>query len=493
MKKLLFLLLLATGIFGASAQTIKYSEPQDFNVAKDLFEIGGWVGDHLMVYYTQKNESFIDLYDQNMTRKAIVSLSFMPEKPKQIRLVTLDNKIMLLYSAMTGSKEYYYAALLDQQGKLIGKPKNLDDQQQNFLGYTKIRYQFIVSEHNQKMALFGYQIKDNKLQYHLIQVDNELTITNSSSGKIDCKNAMEVEQALIKDDGTVVLNVNDLSGSRNQSISEAAIFAIKPVARNKSEVAVFPFDLQDKFQLNGLYLKDDLEKAGNIYFAAFYKYSSNGIIEGTYLGNVAIDGNNNSLTNGAATAFDPALLKNYNAKERKLLNDYRIKDIIVKNGGGIILVSEAYYSVTRTTNNGMYNGYSNMGFGGMGMNSSSYIEYNYGDVLILDFNQAYALNWFNMINKNQHTVDDYGTYSSYNMLNSGAQLVFTYNDIQRNGIKLQVSALDMQGNMTAKDIAATLKSNGLWLPKLSIQTDNKELLIPVVKSNKKLSFAKVNY
>ncbi|WP_124634740.1 hypothetical protein [Taibaiella sp. KBW10] len=492
MKKILLLFMFLIGKLGSYAQTIKYSEPQDFNVAKDLFEIGGWVDDRLMIFYTQKNESFIDLYDQNMVRKAIVSLSFMPEKPKQIKLVPMDDKIMLLYSAMTGSKEFYYAALLDKQGKLIGKPKNLDEQQQNFLGYTKIRYQFVVSEHNQKMALFGYQIKDNKLQYHINIVDNDLNISSSSSGKVDCKNAMEVEQALIKDDGTLVLNINDLNSSHNQSIGEAAIYTIKPVAKNKSEAQVFPFELQGKF-LSGLYIKDDLAKANNLYFAAFYMSRSNGIIEGSYLGNVAIDGSTNGLTNGAATPFDVSLLESYKGKDQKLLNDYRIKDIIVKNDGGVILAAEAFYSFTRTTSNGMYNGYSSMGFGGMGMNNSSYTEYNYGNILILDFKPNYETNWFNMINKNQRTTDDYGTYSSYNMLNSGAQLVFTYNNIQRNGIKLQVAALDMEGSLTEKDIAATMKSNGLWLPKLSVQTDNKELVIPVVKSNKKMSFAKLSY
>jgi hypothetical protein len=38
-----------------------------------------------------------------------------------------------------------------------------------------------------------------------------------------------------------------------------------------------------------------------------------------------------------------------------------------------------------------------------------------------------------------------------------------------------------------------MKGNGLWLPKMSVQTDNKELVIPVVKSNKKLSFARLQY
>ncbi|WP_222165095.1 hypothetical protein [Edaphocola aurantiacus] len=491
MKRILALCFWLIGsLNGVQAQTIFYSNPQDFNVAKDLFEIGGWSGDRLAIFYTQKNESFIDLYDEQMNRKAIVSLSFMPEKPKQISVVPMENKIILLYSAMSGSTEHYYAAQLDGQARLIGKPKNLDEQQQNFFGVSKTRYQFVISENRQKMALVGYQVRDNKLQYHIMLIDPNLA-TQSLSGKAECKNNMDIEQILLQDNGTIVLNVSDLSSSRDQSISSAAIYTIRK-SEGKNEVSIKPLELKNQF-LSGVFLKEDLAHSDQLYFAGFYKSNSNGVIEGTYMGTVGLQSGTDPVS-ATFTAFDTSMLRNYKGRDRRLLNEYRVKDIVIKNDGGCILTAEASYSITRTTNNGMYNGgFYSMGFGGMGMASTSYTEYNYGDILIMDFNNTFVNNWYNAISKQQRTIDDYGTYSSYNMLNSGAQLVFTYNDIQRNSIKLQVSALNMDGQLQEKDIAATMKGNGLWLPKMSVQTDNKELVIPVVKSNKKLSFARLQY
>lgn len=491
MKRIVALCLwMICSCIGTQAQTIFYSNPQDFNVAKDLFEIGGWAGDRLAIFYTQKNESYIDLYDEQMNRKAIVSLSFMPDKPKQITLIPTDNKLILLYSSMTGSTEHFYAALLDGQAKLIGKPKMLDEQQQNFFGVSKIRYQFVTSENRQRMALVAYQVRDNKLQYHIILIDQNLA-TQSLSGKAECKNNMDVEQILLQDNGTVVLNVNDLSSSRDQSVSVGSVYTFRK-SEGRNEVTIIPFEL-DKLFLSGIFLKEDMTRGDQLYFAGFFKGSSNGVIEGTYMGTLALQ-NGNTPVRGNFVPFDTSMLQNYKGRDRRLLNEYRVKDIVIKNDGGCIVTAEASYSVTRSTNNGMYNGgFYSMGFGGMGMASTSYTEYNYGDILIMDFSNTFNTNWFNAISKYQRTIDDYGTYSSYNMLNSGAQLVFTYNDIQRNSTKLQVSALDMGGNLQEKAIAATMKGNGVWLPKMSVQTDNKELVIPVVKSNKKIAFARLIY
>ena len=161
----------------------------------------------------------------------------------------------------------------------------------------------------------------------------------------------------------------------------------------------------------------------------------------------------------------------------------------MKNDGGFILIAERYYVTTRNSYYGPGFGYYSAYYGAF--NNPTIREYNYGDILALSYNDNGALEWKNFIRKDQYSQEDGGMFSSYGMVNSGASLVFLYNDYNSSASSLQLAALDIEGNLQmSKMDDGGMKAD--WIPRSGKQTDAREIVVPMLRKNN-ISFVKVNF
>ncbi|OJV53680.1 MAG: hypothetical protein BGO31_02135 [Bacteroidetes bacterium 43-16] len=485
MKNIIATLFLLHAVVIGYGQSLSFSKTQKFNPKKELFSIGGWVQDHLMIYYTEKNKSFLDLYDANMERKAIVSLNFMPSAPKQVQLLPQAQQSLLIYSAQINNKEFFYVSRLDKDGKILGRPKSVDTASQNFFGNTKFSYQFIHSEANDKVGVFSYRIKDSKLDFRITVVDDSLNVVHSSAHTVPIKSFYEVAQVILKDDGRFVILVTDLSTNKNDEVAEAMVYVVQPEDKRNAAIKAFPFDFGDVFVAN-IFLKEDINNTNIIHFAGLTK-GKMGTLDGVYSGKIDMTALNNEPVAGKNIMFD----NNINGaalNQRGIIRNFVIQDIVVKNDGGMVLVSEAFAKIVRTNYAGP--GYYNVGYGSMG--TTRYIEYYYGNILILDLNADQRLKAYSTIPKWQKSVDDYGIYASYSLLNTGSNMAFVYNDLLNKGYKVNSTIVNLDGKQETAEITAQMKGDGKWIPKMGTQTSAKELVIPVLGGNK-LQFVKVNF
>lgn len=485
MKNIIATLLILHSVTMGYGQSLSFSKAQKFNPKKELFSIGGWVQDHLMVYYTEKNKSYLDLYDGGMERKAIVSLNFMPNEPKQVQLLTQANQSLLIYSAQLNNKEFFYVSRLDKDGKIVGRPKSIDTASQNFFGNTKFSYQFIHSLTNDKVGVFSYRIKDNKLNFQLTIVDDSLNVVHSSTQSVPTKNFYDVAQVLLKDDGRVVILTTDLSTNKNDEVAEAMVYVVTPEDKRKAEINAYPFDFGDIFVAN-IFLKEDISNKDQLHFAGLTK-GKMGSLDGVYAGKIDLKALNNEPVSGKNIQFDNNI-NSAGLNQRGIIRNFVIQDIIVKNDGGLVLISEAFARIVKTNYAGP--GYYNWGYGSMG--TTRYVEYYYGNILMLNLDAEQRLISFSTVPKWQKSVDDYGIYASYSLLNTGSNLAFVYNDLMNRGYKVNSTIVNLDGQQETTELNTQMKGDAKWIPKMGTQTGPKEMVVPVLGGNK-LQFVKVNF
>lgn len=485
MKNIVVTLLIVLSALTGHSQSLSFSKAQKFNPKKELFSIGGWVQEHLMVYYTEKNKSFLDLYDANMERKAIVALNFMPNTPNRVQLLPQTNQSLLIYSAQLNNKEFFYVSRLDKDGKILGRPRSIDTASQNFFGNTKFSYQFIHSETNDKVGVFSYRIKDNKLSFQLTLVDDSLNIIHSSTQTVPTKSFYDIVQVLLKEDGRVVILTTDLSTNKNDEVAEAMVYVVTPEDKRKAEIKAYPFDFGDIFVAN-IFLKEDISNTNQLHFAGLTK-GKMGSLEGVYSGKIDLNALNNEPISGQNVQLGNDI-NEAGLNQRGIIRNFVIQDIIVKNDGGLVLVAEAFAKIVKTNYSGP--GYYNWGYGSMG--TTRYIEYYYGNILVLNLDGSQHLASFTTIPKWQKSVDDYGMYASYSLLNTGGNLAFVYNELQNRGYKVSSTIASLDGQQETAEINTQMKGDNKWIPKMGKQTSAKEMVVPVLGGNK-LQFVKVNF
>jgi hypothetical protein len=176
------------------------------------------------------------------------------------------------------------------------------------------------------------------------------------------------------------------------------------------------------------------------------------------------------------------------------LFEYDLDNIILRDDGGAILVGEQFYVeiYTYTTQYGTTTSY----------------HYNYNDIIVININPEGQIEWAKKIPKEQESVNDGGTYSSYAMSVFGDKLFFIFNDNPKNlsntgdgklknynpnreSIVVMV-AMDGEGQFKKEALYKMKRSDILIRPKLSSQISDDEMIV-FGKKGKMQQFTKMIY
>ncbi len=485
MNRIFFALLLCTSFIfqnSTQAQTSFYSREQKFSYQNGDFNIVGRSGDRLYTYRASSEGFFLDGFDDSMRLKATIALDFFPKKIYDTKFITYNDRIIVLYQAMERNNVLQYAAILDGRARLMQKPIVLDSAKVGWMSSKREYFSSAVSEDKSKIAVIGIGGKNTTAEFKTILFNSDLQIINRKASAARAENDLSLGQILLDNSGVLYMSAYSQSGGRDY-INEAAILTL-PLDKSEFQRIVLP--LQGNF-LSGVHLKLDNQNKV-CYIGGFYSAKKTGNIDGIAYGSFA-------QGSDVAGIFKllPAdeQLRNYTGEKntKKALNDFEAKNIIVKNDGGFILVAEKYYVTTRNSYYGNGYGYYSGYYGSFA--NPTIREYNYGDIMALSYNAAGELAWKNFVRKEQYSQEDGGMFSSYGMINSGASLVFIYNDFNSRSSSLQLAALDIEGNLQM----SKMNDDGMradWIPRAGKQTDAAEIVIPMLRNNN-ISFVKVNF
>lgn len=469
----------------AKSQDVFYSKEQKFTLKDGDFSVVGWCGDRLYTYRASKEGYYLDAYNDSMRLLATVALDFFPQKIYETQFYANEKGITVLYQAIQHNEVIQYAARLDDKARIVQKPKALDSVKIAWFGENKKYYSSEASQDRNKFMIYSVgKRKNKKVTINTILFDNELNLIAKGSPFINANDNVNFVQALLTKDGTFYMAGNPDNDYRHYN-EDSWIFKLSPNGQQFDAIAM-PLDGS---YASPVYMQLN-DQTNDVYVAAYYSDGQSGNNLGVVYGMLsplALE-----FSTFKKIPFDADLINVSDERnKKKAFNDYDVKRIIVKNDGGFILIGENYFIDTRTygygTGMGYYN-YYNSGFN----NGTTVREYHYGDVMVLDYDKDGNRLWHNFIRKDQNSTDDGGMFSSYALLNSGATLVFLYNDYSSSKSTLSLAAVDVDGALQMKRMNPGRLANADWLPRSGKQIDVKEMLIPVLRKDN-LSFVRVAF
>ena len=191
------------------------------------------------------------------------------------------------------------------------------------------------------------------------------------------------------------------------------------------------------------------------------------------------------------------------------LNDFFIRDVILKKDGGFILIAEDYYTQSRSLpwnrydylygypsfSPYYYNYYSPYSYGYYGrsgyFNNNSQVRFYYNNVLILNEDKTGELESSSVIHKTQFD-DGEDNFLSYALMLSGGQLHFLFNELERRNQLLNDQSISASGQVTRNPPLKSLDKGYTFMPRYAKQVSASEIIIPCVYRNY-ICFAKIEY
>lgn len=472
-------LFISSAVSSLQAQDIIYSKSDKFEFRSGEFSVVGKEGGKLYVYRGSAEGYYLDVYDNDMHRLATVVLDFIPKRSYGNKFITYPGKILSLYQQSEGGDVVQYAALLDENGRLLKKPVEIERARSSFLGGRSGLFNYAVSYNKQQIVIYGAGTKGEDLNIKTIWLDTALNKQSVSEAQFTADNNVVYGDGIVNDDGQFFLSAYTPYGSRDYA-DRVWLLSLK-AGSTQFETAEIP--MGDLFA-SSTYM-ELAKNANRIYVGGFYALKKNGNFDGiiyTYY-----DIATNSFKDFKSIGFSDNLRAAATDRSKKrAFNDFRVRQLIVRNDGGFVMITEDFYVSTRSNYNQGF-GYYSWYYPTM---SSTVREYNYGDILAISCNGDGVPEWNQFIRKNQYSQEDGGLFSSYALINTGGALGLLFNDFNMNRSKIQLATLDANGKSSIQMLTGFKAQDPDWLPKSGKQVSSKEFVVPCLKRNE-ICFAKV--
>lgn len=461
------------------AQDVLYSEYEKFDYRNDAYSVVGMCGGRLYTYVKQGGNAMLNAYDDSMNKLATVLLDFFPARIYETRFIAYPDKIIALYQGLEGNKVIQYAALLDEKGRLKGRPVELGNEKTGIFGATQSYFSSAVSENKKWILVYSAEDDGSEVKFEGKWLDDQLVIQKRSKATFKTDNRVEHGEVHTGNDGTVYMAAYTTVGA--QDYADQYWILTLPVGGNKFEPKELM--LHDLFAAGG-YMKLD-NTNGKVYFGGFYSTKKNGGYDGVVFS--TLDMAAGSVPTGKLLPFDEKLVNAAGNRRRgHPFDNFQVRQLIVKNDGGFVLISEEEYVITRsnyTPGFGYYSAYSPY-------MTNTVREYHFDDILSLSYNADATLQWHSFIRKDQYSQEDGGVFSSYALLNTGGTLAFLFNDYNARRSTIQLATLSSDGQTNVRGFAAEGNDYPDWLPKSGKQVAARTLVVPCFHK-RQICFARV--
>lgn len=485
-----------------AAQKIVYSEPDSDETRRMDFEIIGKVSGNFLVYKTMRGRSYISAYDNEMKQVAKEEHKFLPED----RLINVDffpftDHAYMIYQYQKKNVVYCNVAKIDGMGKMVGEVTQLDTSHIGFTASNKI-YQVINSEDRNRLMVFKINSR-NKDRYVITTLlyDNALALQKRNTLVMNMDEDKDyLDEFNLDNDGDLVFT----KFTRNNNDNITKIQMVNKQAQSDS------FSVMDVV-MDNIFLDEPHIKVDNTnkryFLTSFYYKQKRGNVEGFYFNVWDKATQKTVLANTVALSEELRKEARGESNVKSAFNDYFIRNVIVKKDGGFIIGSEAYYTTSRFGNwnrwdylygspfasrldyysySPLYNSWYWRNRGG-----NQNTRHHADNLTILSFDNTGKLQWSNVIHKEQFD-DESGDHISYQLMNTGGQLHFVFNQEEKRQQLLNDYMLSADGQINRNPTLKNLDRGFEFLPKFGKQVSARQLIIPCYYRNY-ICFAKIDY
>jgi len=490
----------------AKAQKIVYSEPDRDDTRRMNFEVVGKVSGNFLVYKNFSNKNYISVYDNEMKQVSRTDQDYLPDNDRVINVdfFPYSDFFYMIYQFRKRNIVHCVAAKIDGQGNKIGDLVELDTTQLTFGADSKI-YTVLTSEDKSKIIVFKINSK-NKKRYTIstVLLDDKLNQLKKSRLFIDMKdNDDYLNEFQLDNDGDLIFTKFDRVNGGNIGnaafvikYAQADSFAIHDLNLDKTyldDIIIKPDNYNKRYYLTSFYYKQRRGNTEGFYFYIWDKKTAQPIIEDTMI-------------------FSEELRREARGKAgiRTAFNDYFIRNIIPRRDGGFIITSEMYMSINRGSNNWNrwdylygspymraydYYSYYSPYYYGYGLNrwdNGSYTRYEADNIAVLSFDNKGQKEWSSVIVKSQFD-DQTDNLISYQVMNTGSELHFLYNQLEKRMQVLTDITLEPNGNIRRNPTLKNLDRGYNFMARLGKQVSSRQMIIPCINNRNYICFAKLEY
>ena len=499
-------LFLVLGIFSMSvySQQINYSQPESNDIRSLNFEIIGKISNNFLVYKYIRNSNEISVYDNSMKLLDKIDLRFMPDKTLNVDFVAYPDFAWLIYQFQKRNIIHCMAVKINGEGKLLTDPVELDTTQLSFFSDNKI-YSTIHSEDKSKIMIYKIQKKNDRYNFTTLLFNDSLQLLHKSRIPTNFEDKKDIFSDFFVDNlGNFVFTRGNRSSSRD-FIQELDLITKHPDTDNFN---INRLDLSDKF-LDEIKLKVDNVNQHYIINSLYY-VKRRGNVEGLYI--AVWDEGNKKLVSQYFAEFNDSIraVAKTEGSNKVALNDFFIRDVILKKDGGYILTAEDYYTQSRSSPwnryDYLYGGYPSFYspyyynyyspysygyYGRPGYYNNSQARYYYNNILILNMDNTGKLEWSNVIHKSQYD-DDNDNFLSYVIMLTGGKLHFLFNELERRNQLLNDQTVSASGDVTRNPPLKNLDRGYQFMPRYAKQVSASQIIVPCVYRNY-ICFAKIEF
>lgn len=461
------------------AQEVLYTKYDKFDFRSGEFSVIGKVDDKLYVYRGSAEGYYMDAYDDDMERMATVILDFLPKRSFGTKFITYTDKMIILYQTTESNRVVQYGTVLDKDGRLLKEPVQIDEVKTSFLGGRSGLYNYAISPDKEHIIIYGAGSKSTDLNARVMWLDSDLNKQSTSVVSFAADNDIAFGEGIADNDGHFFLPAYTPYGAR-QYADRIWMLSLNVGADVFAEAEL---PLNNLFAA-GTYMELSRNRE-RIYVGGFYSDRKNGNFMGVVYSYYEV--NSGEFKETKHIPFSEKLrMASGERNKKRAFNDYRCKQLIVRNDGGFVMIAEDFYVTSRTNYNQGF-GYYSWYYPSM---STNVREYNYGDIIAISCNGDGQPEWTKFVRKTQYSQEDGGLFSSYALINTGGSLGFLFNDFNLTRSRIQVASLDGNGQVNLSSLKGVNNDAPDWLPKSGKQVSANEFVVPCLKRNA-ICFAKV--
>ncbi len=472
------------GLFFALLFSITYSGwAQQVTVSKEIstrtdyaYEILGQIGDRILLYRDKGNEKKIEVFDESLKYLYDREIRLKRQKSNVYSIVVQEEKFSVFSGFRKKGKYSLYAHSFDKDVHPLDTVTLIDKVEDFKLKH----FTSVISNDRSKTLLFGAS-SDDLMHFYVIDNDSIHVLWSKEILVKDFDVREDYQHAFITNEG----EFNVLFYDRNKESKKGEHQFLLLGANRNEDVFTNKFivykkyiidiecrydDRNNRIVMAGL-ASEDQEDEADSYF--FYSNELSDLDEEN-----GIEYKN----------FDAQFITEvYGEKlgKKKRLDHFITRDVIVRNDGGIILVTEmekefyrrsSFNSVSRNRN----------GYG------RGWVDLYNEDIILISINKDGTEDWKKILYKKQFAQDDDGVFSSFYIFKNPSRIRLIYNDEIKNNITVSEYVLDPLGRHERNSLLSTEYQNLKLRWKDAIQISPTAMLIPSEK-NTRLSLVKVDY
>ncbi len=170
-----------------------------------------------------------------------------------------------------------------------------------------------------------------------------------------------------------------------------------------------------------------------------------------------------------------SILRQKDVEDDKGLEDAEVKQLILRQDGGVVLIAERQHEIQRGNTAGR-------GFWREGVRSV--VDFYYDDLFIIAFHPDGKIHWKTALHKKQYSQDDEGSYSSFFLHRSADKLRVMFNDEIKYENTCSEYVITPAGDFDRNSLANTLGQNLRLRFRDALQISAAECLVPSEFRNK---------